>query len=964
MAKANTDKDQADNLAKSTKEQLNKSISSANTLLAKLTDKDNTIQQAKTELEKEVQKADQAVASNNTASMQSAKSSLDAKVTEITKKLETFNKDKDVKFKELEKTRKDIDEFINTNKTNPNYSTLISELTSKRDSKNSVTNSSNKSDIETANTELKQALAKANTDKDQADNLAKSTKEQLNKSISSANTLLAKLTDKDNTIQQAKTELEKEVQKANQAVASNNTVSMQSAKSSLDTKVTEITKKLETFNKDKEAKFNELKKTRSQIQEFINTNKNNPNYSELISQLTSKRDSKNSVTNSSNKSDIETANTELKQALAKANTDKDQADNLAKSTKEQLNKSISSANTLLAKLTDKDNTIQQAKTELEKEVQKANQAIKSNNTASMQSAKKSLDAKVTEITKKLETFNKDKDAKFKELEQTRKDIDEFIKQIENDPQTKKNYQNIVKNLKDKKAEKNSITFSNNKKEIQDANKSLQDELNNAKITKKGITDFYNSKKQLEDLIKTDDAKKVGTTEADTILDHYKNISDASKNEEIKQATQKINDIKKIIETKIQEKKRNEFSQFEQIKNELQSFINKDLKDQKYNSIRTKIENKINGVSSINKNSKIQDIENAKKQLEPAKNEFEKIINNIKKFNSQKQKVEEKLKFLDTKDIGTSGSLSNKNKDIKAIFQGFINEIEKELINKKADDKAKDECINKIDFLDKALISRYEGILKAAYKFFDDTSTQNNQTEKNEFFDNLSNNLVDQKVFDQLEKMNMPHFEEFYNTFYNKGNAPLKPDGNPNYNDPKYLEEIRKQNELEGPAVKWSAFDDILENAFVRTLQTSFIKKCENLFSHKTEEYYGTINRKLNVYNIDIYSKTGRADANDLDLRNKDKIFKGYKDVIFEFSTENVPGRWQKNFKGLAKWDGAKNRYRFVGIVSIYSNYEYNLVISTKGENYKKTFSWEYKLGSNDKGQNYNPIIIDRISGIN
>ncbi|WP_369016588.1 hypothetical protein, partial [Metamycoplasma hominis] len=37
---------------------------------------------------------------------------------------------------------------------------------------------------------------------------------------------------------------------------------MQSAKSSLDAKVTEITKKLETFNKDKEAKFNELKQTR------------------------------------------------------------------------------------------------------------------------------------------------------------------------------------------------------------------------------------------------------------------------------------------------------------------------------------------------------------------------------------------------------------------------------------------------------------------------------------------------------------------------------------------------------------------------------------------------------------------------------------------------------------------------------------------------------------------------------
>ncbi|MGC7177935.1 hypothetical protein [Metamycoplasma hominis] len=967
LADANKAKDQVDEANKSIKEQLNALIDKANTLLPQLNDNDSEIVKAKESLNAEITNANKAVNQNDNASMQSAKSSLDDKVTKIQNQLTEFNKDKDAKFKELEQTRKDIDNFLTDDvKNNPNYATLVKDLTNAKDDKKSVTKSSNKSEIIAANDELKQALDKAKVAKDQIDEANKSIKEQLSDSITNANQLLNKLVDSDKDIQKAKTELSQEIQSASQELNLNNPTSMQSAKESLDAKVTEITKKLETFNKDKDVKFKELEKTRKDIDEFINTNKTNPNYSTLISELTSKRDSKNSVTNSSNKSDIETANTELKQALAKANTDKAQADNLARSTKEQLNKSISSANTLLAKLTDKDNTIQQAKTELEKEVQKANQAVASNNTASMQSAKSSLDAKVTEITKKLETFNKDKDAKFKELEQTRKDIDEFIKQIENDPQTKKNYQNIVKNLKDKKAEKNSITFSNNKKEIQDANKSLQDELNNAKITKKGITDFYNSKKQLEDLIKTDDAKKVGTTEADTILDHYKNISDASKNEEIKQATQKINDIKKIIETKIQEKKRNEFSQFEQIKNELQSFINKDLKDQKYNSIRTKIENKINGVSSINKNSKIQDIENAKKQLEPAKNEFEKIINNIKKFNSQKQKVEEKLKFLDTKDIGTSGSLSNKNKDIKAIFQGFINEIEKELINKNADDKAKDECINKIIFLDKALISRYEGILNVAYKFFGDTSTQNNQTEKNEFFDNLRNNLVDQKVFDQLEKMNMNHFEDFYNTFYNKGNAPLKPDGNPNYNDPKYLEEINKQNELEGPAVKWSAFDDILDAAFVRTAQTSFENKCKNLFNDhkKDDERYGTINKTLNVYDIDIYSKTGRADANDLDLRNKDKIFKGHEYVTFKFSTENVPGRWQKNFKGLAKWDGSKNRYRFVGIVSINLKYEYNLIISTKGENYKKPLSLEYKLGSNNKGQNYNPIIIDKISGIN
>ncbi len=1576
LEKAKVAKDQVDEANKSIKEQLSDSIDNANQLLNKLIDSDKDIQKAKTELDQEIQNANQALNLNNPTSMQSAKESLDAKIAQVNQQLQQFNKDKDAKFKELEQTRKDIDEFINTNKANPNYSELISQLTSKRDSKNSVTNSSNKSDIETANTELKQALAKANADKVQADNLAKSIKEQLNSSVSSANTLSAKLTDKDNTIQQAKTELEKEVQKANQAITSNNTTSMQSAKSSLDAKVTEITKKLETFNKDKDAKFKELEQTRKDIDEFINSNKDNSTYSNIISKLTTTKNEENSVSKSSNKSEIEDANTLLKNSLQEANdkkqeidkfvsvkkeleefikndedaksdelvsnlndakqalakfssindsheiteikkatddlttaktkleeeiknkkqelfnafessktalqnyitndikdskykilqdkfnnvineyknitpndkiskikeatnnlnakftevgsnkaildkfyelkpklegllktanlkddaksenidlsseeqastdakainnsstienveqvnqklqaaidkltkdikkinedkkakfeefkTEKQHLENIIKTkgldkfiniddeiksikqqideeikkhkidenskisdilaaknsidqtqrkllglldnystqrtesienynkqktelnsvinsnnfeqleeskktefnnkkqeyevldletlsknkiqeksqeikelianinkeisdakkqeyskfdkakkelekyvkdelnnqkydsikkeaqnkinsfsaikeeslatkeiqeikdattalikaktnaeqekakidAKEQLNAkiqeadklkkelidsdptittlktnlekeiakanealkkdtkaiieakeqlankidefkssldkfnkekgtkfkelektrkdindfltndvktnpnyadlvkklqnslktqekinnisnkaniiaanneltnalkeakeakkqadranseannklttSLSTANELLKKLTDSDTDIQNYKKQLEEEINNANKAITSKNTKSLTDSNNSLTNKTNEIQEKLNKFIESKNKEYEKLEQTRKNIDEFIKQIENVPQTKNNCQNIIKNLKNKKIAKDSITISNNKKEIQDANQSLQNELNNAKNTKEDITNFYNSKKQLENLIKTDDAKKAGTAEADTILKNYKNISDASKDEEIKQATQKINDIKKIIENKIEEKRRSEFSQFEQIKNELQNFINKDLKDQKYNSIRTKIENKINGVSSINKNSKIQDIENAKKQLEPAKNEFEKIINNIKEFNSQKQKIEEKLKFLDTENIGTLGSLSNENKGIKAIFQGFINEIEKELINKNADGKVKDECINKIDFLDKALISRYEGILKAAYKFFDDTSVQKNEAEKNEFFDNLKNNLSQDKVFDQLEKMNMNHFEDFYKTFYNKGNVPLK-DGKPNYDDPKYKEEINKQNELEGPAVKWSEFDGKLEDAFFWTAKTSFIKKCQNLFNDTTDKYYGTIHKTLTIYNIDIYSKTGRPNTNDLDLRNKDNIFKGYKDVTFEFSTENVPPRWQSNFKGLAKWGGSENRYRFVGIVSINSNYEYNLVTSTKGENSKKSFGLNYKLGSNDKGKDYNPIMIDRISGIN
>ncbi|WP_049385250.1 hypothetical protein, partial [Metamycoplasma hominis] len=953
LQEAKVAKEQADRANGEANNKLTTSLSTANELLKKLTDSDTDIQNYKKQLEKEINNANNAIISKNTKSLTDSNDSLTKKTNEIQEKLNKFIELKNKELKKFNDTKAEIDNFISQIEKDPqtknNCLNIVKNLKNKKAEKNSINENSNKKDIEKANTELQNSLNAAKEQKSEIDKfyVAKKALETLI-STSDAKKIGIKetqdLLNRNKTINDSK---DKETIK-------NATKELNNAKTNLEQKIkNKKNELLESFKKAKE----DLENYQQDVDASSLDGLDRIKFFERIQKVLDIFNNVRTINENSTIEEIEASIKTLKDTKANAIKEVEKHNELKK-LHDTIKKAESFKKELESKLKNNNNHILlEIKNDLDSAIEEAKN-IKSDDAKIISAGNDKLEAKISSSKEAFEKFKE-----YEKLEQTRKNIDEFIKQIENVPQTKNNCQNIIKNLKNKKIAKDSITISNNKKEIQDANQSLQNELNNAKNTKEDITNFYNSKKQLENLIKTDDAKKVGTTEANTILNHYKNISDASKNEEIKQATQKINGVKKIIETKIQEKKSNEFSQFEQIKNELQSFINKDLKDQKYNSIRTKIEEKINGVSSINKNSKIQDIENAKKQLEPAKNEFEKIINNIKKFNSQKQKIEEKLKFLDTDNIGTSGSLSNKNKDIKAIFQGFINEIEKELINKNADDKAKNECINKIDFLDKALISRYEGILKAAYKFFEDTSVQKNEAEKNEFFDNLSKNLSQDKIFDQLEKMSMPHFEDFYKTFYNKGIAPLK-DGKPNYDDPKYKEEINKQNELEGPAIKWSEFDGKLEDAFFWTAKTSFIKKCENLFSHKTEEYYGTINRKLNVYNIDIYSKTGRPNPNDLDLKNKDNIFKGYKDVTFEFSTENVPGRWQKNFKGLAKWDGAKNRYRFVGIVSINSNYEYNLVTSTKGENTKKSLGLDYKLGSNDKGQNYNPIIIDRISGIN
>ncbi|WP_036432639.1 hypothetical protein, partial [Metamycoplasma hominis] len=66
---------------------------------------------------------------------------------------------------------------------------------------------------------------------------------------------------------------------------------------------------------------------RSQIEAFINANKTNQNYADLIAKLTNAKKAKESVSESSNKSDIIAANQALQQALNTAKAKKSSIDN-------------------------------------------------------------------------------------------------------------------------------------------------------------------------------------------------------------------------------------------------------------------------------------------------------------------------------------------------------------------------------------------------------------------------------------------------------------------------------------------------------------------------------------------------------------------------------------------------------------------------------------------------------------
>ncbi|AIU33923.1 hypothetical protein [Metamycoplasma hominis] len=660
LADANKAKDQVDEANKSIKEQLNALIDNANTLLGKLTDNDSDIKQAKTSLDAEIANANKAINQNDNALMNSSKSSLDKKITDITKKLETFNKDKEDKFNELEKTRKDINDFLTDDvKNNPNYAALVKDLTNAKDAKKSVTKSSNKSDIIAANDELKQALEKAKTAKEQIDDANKSIKEQLSDSINNANQLLNELIDSDKDIQKAKTELNEKIQSASQALNLNNPTSMQSAKESLDAKIAQVNQQLQQFNQEKDAKFNELEQTRSQIQEFINSNKNNSTYSNIISKLTTTKNEKDSVSKSSNKSDIEDANTLLKNSLKEANDKKQEIDKFV-SAKKELEEFIKNDEDV--KNDELVSNLNDAKQELAK-------FSSINDSCEIAEIKKAADDLTTAKAKLEEEIKNKKQELFNAFELSKTTLQNYITNDIKDSKYKiiqDKFNNIIDEYKN-------ITSNDKISKIKDATNNL-----NAKFTEigsnKAILDkFYELKPKLEDLLNTanlkDDAKSINIdlSSEDQASTDAKAINNSSTIENVEQVNQKlqaaIDKLTKDIQ-KINEDKKAKFEEFKTEKQHLEDIIKtKGLDkfiniDDEIKSIKQQIDEEIKK-HKINENSKISDILAAKNSIDETQR---KLLGSLDNYSTQRTESIESYNNQKTE----LSSLINSNNNFKQL----------------------------------------------------------------------------------------------------------------------------------------------------------------------------------------------------------------------------------------------------------------------------------------------------------
>ncbi|MCF1354781.1 hypothetical protein LH651_00680 [Mycoplasma hominis] len=1070
-----------------------------------------------------------------------SKNKIQEKSQEIKELIANINKEisdaKKQEYLNFDKAKKELEKYIKDELNNQKYDSIKKDAQDKINSFSAIKEESLATkeiqEIKDATTALSNAKTNAEQEKAKID-----AKEQLTAKIQEADKLKEELINSDPAITTLKTNLEKEIAKANEALEKD-TKAIIEAKEQLANKINEFKLSLDEFNKEKETKFKELEKTRKDINDFLTDDvKTNPNYADLVKKLQNSLKTQEKINKTSNKANIIAANNELTKALQEAKVAKEQADRANGEANNKLTTSLSTANELLKKLTDSDADIQNYKKQLEKEIEKANNAITSKNTKSLTESNTSLTKKTNEIQEKLNKFIESKNKESENFNETKKEIDNFISQIENDHQTKNNYLNIVKNLKNKKAGKNSINENSNKKDIENANIELKNSLNEAREQKSEIDKFYAAKKDLETLISKPDAKKVGTSETQNLLDKNKTINDSTDKETIKNATKELNKAKTNLEQKIKNKKKEVLKQIETKKqelkrlfespdakkadissseksnissslskkhsesetihdltnvlNEINSFI--ELVNNKINELKQKEESlvefnklrsefnklieeisedaeylklnkeisdykqKINPYNSINNNLKLEEIkqkideikidikglksllkkindekDKKNKQINDLKIEilkakesefdnvnnfkekvtkfiketkidennshlkdFDKIIKeleridkinklksyivekikfpdeyknkksdlikelsnlletsvwtekkfeefdkkvkeiekNVNSFVERKNKIEKDLETLNVENLGSGGKLSIENINMRVVLQGFINDIQSNFMNN-INEANKNESINKIDFIYKRIISRYIGILNSTNKLINDSIDHNDPAVKNEIYDELYRNIKKCSITEQITKMSPDDFDKYYNVF-TKGSDSEK-------------------GQLKGPKFLWSQFGDQLENALRWTIEFAFKQKCDKTLIPKriAQERNGA--RSLWAYNLEVYSKTHKKNLNDLDLRNKQNLFKGY-NVEFQFY-DNTPWTWSKQWKGITYWGKQNPRYRFVGGITVKTTYEYKFTYKN-GEETTKPVELEYKL------DNGNPVIVDKISEIN
>ncbi|WP_203277041.1 hypothetical protein [Metamycoplasma hominis] len=487
---------------------------------------------------------------------------------------------------------------------------------------------------------------------------------------------------------------------------------IESKTKTIEDAIESLTKKINDKKDNLLKDFNDAKK---KLQDLINS----PDAQNVDASKANQSLQKNNVDTSSTTDQIVNATNEIKKAkqdLQKLiDVAKEQAKQDFNSKKQQLDK--------LIKSNDANDVDKQPETNIFNNTNlTGNDLIKD-----IESKTKTIEDAIESLTKKI---NDKKDNLLKDFNDAKKKLQDLINSQDGQKvDTSKANQSLQNNNADTSSTTDQIVNATN--EIKKATQDLQKLIDEAKEQAK--QDFNSKKQQLDNLIKSNEAKDIDK-QPETNIFNNTNLTDKDSIKDIESKTKTIEDAIESLTKKINDKKDNLLKDFNDAKKQLEDLIN----SQDGQKVDTSKANQSLQKNNADVSSTTDQIVNATTEIKKATQDLQKLIDAAKEkatqdFNSKKQQLDDLIKSNEAKDVdkqqetnifnNTNLSGNDLIKDIESKTKTIEDTIES--LTKKINDK-KDSLLKDFNEAKKQL----EDLIKSQDGQKVDTSKANQSLQNN------------------------------------------------------------------------------------------------------------------------------------------------------------------------------------------------------------------------------------------
>ncbi|MGC7182256.1 hypothetical protein ACP0CB_02190 [Metamycoplasma hominis] len=370
----------------------------------------------------------------------------------------------------------------------------------------------------------------------------------------------------------------------------------------------------------------------------------------------------------------------------------------------------------------------------------------------IESKTKTIEDAIESLTKKINDKKNQKDNLLKDFNDAKKQLQDLINsQDAQNVDTSKANQSLKNNNVDASSTTDQIVNTTN--EIKKATQDLQKLIDAAKENAK--QEFNSKKQQLDDLIKSNEAKDVDKQQETNIFNNT-NLTGNDLIKDIESKTKTIEDAIKSLTKKINDKKNSLLNDFNDAKKKLQDLID----SQDGQKVDTSKANQSLQNNNVDASSTTDQIINATNEIKKATQDLQKLIDAAKEnakqdFNSKKQQLDDLIKSNEAKDVDKQAEtniFNNTNltgndliKDIESktkTIEDAIKSLTKKINDKKPKENIEYDGLEKIreqikQFIEKVKEDEYYKKYKNQQYYDWDSNIIDHLNRQLKFFENVT-----------------------------------------------------------------------------------------------------------------------------------------------------------------------------------------------------------------------------------